>query len=115
LVGGQGADVLHGDGGDDILIGGTTDYDSNLAALDAIMAEWGRTDADYNTRINHLNGTLSGGLNGTYYLTTSTVHDDAAIDTLFGEGALDWFFAKQSGSNKDKIKDQSSGEVVTGL
>ena len=62
LVGGLGADVLHGDGGDDILIGGTTDYDSNLAALDAIMAEWGRTDADYNTRIKHLNGTLGGGL-----------------------------------------------------
>jgi hypothetical protein len=115
LVGGLGADVLHGDGGDDILIGGTTDYDSNLAALDAIMAEWGRTDADYNTRINHLNGTLSGGLNGSYYLTASTVHDDAAIDTMFGEGGMDWFFAMQSGSNKDQVKDKATGEVITGL
>src|SRR5262249_7759459 len=81
LVGGTGADVLHGDGGDDILVGGTTDYDSNLAALDGIMAEWGRTDADYQTRVKHLNGTRSGGSNGTTLLTASTVHDDAASDT----------------------------------
>src|SRR5262249_5397177 len=46
LVGGLGADVLHSGDGDDILIGGTTDYDGNLAALNAVMAEWGRTDAD---------------------------------------------------------------------
>src|SRR5207245_7905358 len=100
LVGGLGADVLHSDGGDDILIGGTTDYDSNLAALDAVMKEWGRTDADYSTRIKHLSGTLSGGLNGAYFLTASTVHDDAAIDTLYGDGGMDWFFAKLSGTNK---------------
>jgi hypothetical protein len=44
--------MLHGDGSDDILIGGTTDFDGNLTALDAILAEWGRTGTDYNTRIN---------------------------------------------------------------
>jgi hypothetical protein len=113
-----GADVLHGDGGDDILIGGTTDYDSNLTALNAVMAEWGRTDADYATRVKHLSGALSGGLNGSTVLkagTGGTVHDDAAIDTLFGEGGNDWFFALLSGTNKDVIKDQAKGEVVTGL
>jgi Ca2+-binding RTX toxin-like protein len=115
LVGGVGADVLHGGDGDDILIGGTTDYDSNLAALNAIMAEWGRTDADYATRVKHLNATLSGGLSGATLLTASTVHDDAALDTLFGEGGSDWFFAKLSGLNKDTVKDQTTGEVVTAL
>jgi CSLREA domain-containing protein len=118
LVGGTGADVLHGDGGDDILIGGTTDYDSNLTALNALMAEWGRTDADYNTRVKHLNGTLSGGLNGGTLLkagTGGTVHDDAAIDTLFGEGGSDWFFALLSGTNQDKVKDRAAGELVTAL
>jgi Ca2+-binding RTX toxin-like protein len=115
LVGGDGADVLHGGDGDDILIGATTDYDGNLSALNAVMAEWGRTDADYNTRVNHLSGTLSGGLNGTTLLTASTVHDDAAIDTLFGEGDNDWFFALLSGTNQDKVKDRVSGEVVTAL
>jgi Ca2+-binding RTX toxin-like protein len=115
LVGGTGADVLHGNGGGDILIGGTTDYDSNLAALGAVMAEWGRTDADYSTRINHLNGTLSGGLNGSFLLTASTVHDDTASDTLYGEGGADWFFARLSGTTKDKVKDLAAGEVLTGL
>jgi Ca2+-binding RTX toxin-like protein len=119
LVGGLGADVLHGGDGDDILIGGTTDHDSNLAALNAVMAEWGRTDADYTTRVNHLNGTLSGGLNGSTLLKAGTgggtVHDDAAIDTLFGEGGADWFFALLSGTNKDTVKDQATGEMVTGL
>src|SRR5262249_54445050 len=114
LVGGLGADVLHGNGGDDLLIGGTTDHDSNLAALNAVMAEWGRTDADYQTRVNHLDGTLSGGVSNGSLLTASTVHDDAAIDTLFGEGGSDWFLALLSGLNKDKIKDWA-GEVVTGL
>src|SRR5262245_5958783 len=47
LIGGLGADILHGGGGDNILIGGTTNYNGNLSALNAVMAEWGRTDADY--------------------------------------------------------------------
>src|SRR5262249_50252415 len=47
LVGGLGADALQGNADNDILIGCTTDYDANLAALNAVMAEWGRTDADY--------------------------------------------------------------------
>src|SRR5207249_2576928 len=54
LIGGSGADTLRGGGGDDILIGGYTDYDANLTALCAIMNEWGRTAADYNTRVKNL-------------------------------------------------------------
>jgi sugar lactone lactonase YvrE len=115
LVGGAGADVLHAGSGDDILIGGTTDYDSNLTALGAVMAEWGRTDADYTTRINHLNGTLSGGLNGSYVLTASTVHDDGASDTLIGGVGMDWFFAHLGGTTGDKVKNLAAGEVLTGL
>jgi hypothetical protein len=62
-----------------------------------------------------LSGTLSGGLNGATLLTAGTVHDAAAIDTLFGEGGTDWFFALLGGLNQDKVKDQTAGEVVTGL
>ena len=29
----------------------TTKFDRKLSALDAIMAEWGRTDVDYNLRL----------------------------------------------------------------
>jgi hypothetical protein len=79
------------------------------------MAEWGRTDAAYATRVEHLSGTIDGGRNGATLLSASTVHDDAAIDALFGEGGSDWFFAKLSGTNRDTVKDQTAGEVVTGL
>jgi hypothetical protein len=56
LLGGQGADALDGGAGDDVLMGGTTDHDANPAALDALMAEWSRTDLDYRSRIDHLPG-----------------------------------------------------------
>ena len=113
LIGGGGGDTLHGNGGDDIVIGNSTDYDSNLAALNAVMAEWGRTDADYTTRVNHLNGSAGGGLNGGYFLNSATVHDDAAVDQLYGEANIDWFFSTASGTNKDKVNDLVSGEIVT--
>ena len=81
LIGGLGADTLRAAYGGAILIGGYTQYDANLPALLAIMKEWGRTDVDYNTRVKHLQGTSAGGLNGSYRLTTTTVHDDAAVDS----------------------------------
>jgi hypothetical protein len=115
LIAGQGGATLRGNGGQDILIGGTTDYDNNLVALGAIMAEWGRTDVDFQTRIAHLNGTLAGGANGGELLTAATVHDNGVRDNLFGGGGLDWLFAKLSGPDKDVQGRLSSGDVITGL
>jgi FG-GAP-like repeat/RTX calcium-binding nonapeptide repeat (4 copies) len=124
LIGGSGADTLRGGGGDDILIGGYTDYDANLTALCAIMKEWGRTTgsgADYNTRVKNLTdgtGSPATRLNGSFFLSAKTVHtvyDDAAIDSLYGEAGLDWFFARTGGKYKDKVNDKSSGEVVTAI
>lgn len=116
LIGGLGVDVLRGGGGDDILIGDYTDYDANLQALVALMKEWGRTDADYTTRLKHLQGSLSGGLNDAYRLTASTVHNDNAIDNLYGEAGIDWFIAGGKPKNKrDKVYDQASGEVISTL
>jgi VCBS repeat-containing protein len=115
LIGGLGGDTLRGNGGDDLVIGDTTSFDSNLAALNAIMTEWGRTDADYQTRVNHLNGSLAGGLNGAIFLNATTVHDDAAVDQLFGGAGSDWFFYTASGGNKDKLNDLAAGEIATPL
>jgi hypothetical protein len=115
LIGGLGADTLRAGSGGAILIGGTTDYDSNITALVAIMKEWGRTDVDYNTRVKHLNGSLGGGLNGSYRLTTTTVHDDDTIDNLYGGAGLDWFFVGNKAKTKDKVFNQAGGEVVTTL
>ena len=125
LIGGLKSDVLKGGGGDDILIGAYTDFDANVQALAAIMKEWGRTDADYSTRVKHLDGSLSGGWNvvGTtrILLTANTVHtngtvdDDNAPDSLYGDAGLDWFFARRKGRKQDTIYDLSSGEVVTAI
>jgi Ca2+-binding RTX toxin-like protein len=115
LIGGQGADTLRAGGGGALLIGGYTDYDANVQALLAILKEWGRTDADYNTRVKHLSGTLGGGLNGSYRLTRTTVHDDSVIDELYGGAGQDWFLVGGTGKRKDRVSGQTSGEVVTNV
>lgn len=106
LAGGTGADTLRGGDGDDILISGTLAYYNettkvfNQAAIHAILAEWVRTDVDFSTRITHLKtGT---GLNGSSVLSSGTVlTDGTAIDALFGELDLDWFWAFGSDTSSD--------------
>lgn len=90
LIGGFGVDNLRGGLEQDIVIGGTTLHDNSTAALQAIMAEWGRTTRTYSQRITALR--LGGGLNGTTRLFAGTVMDDGMTDALRGEGDLDWFW-----------------------
>jgi hypothetical protein len=111
IIGGAGADTLDASGAtsDNILIGGTTDFDTNLAALDAIFAEWTRTDLGFRDRFSDLsNGTNGVGatplnkVNGQLILlTNTTVHADTSPDTLIGSKQTDpatgkrahnWFF-----------------------
>jgi uncharacterized delta-60 repeat protein len=109
LIGGGGKDTLRGGNGSDILIGGIFDYENNVAALRAVRAEWIRTDVDFRTRVDHLKGTLGGGLNGPVTLGTATIHNDGIADDLYGEGGTDWFFNHLSGV-KDLFRDFASGE-----
>jgi Ca2+-binding RTX toxin-like protein len=113
LIGGSGADILRGGNGDDILVGGLTTYFDegtrvlNRLALEAIMAEWGRSDADYATRVSHL--LSGGGLNDPYQLNAGTVSNDAgAIDQLLGQGDTDWFLVSTGDTNDAEV-----GEIVT--
>jgi hypothetical protein len=107
LIGGAGQATLDASGGtsDNILIGGRTDWDLNLAALEAIMAEWDRTDLRFGDRRSDLlNGTNGQGktplniVNGQLILltpatnptsTNGTVHANAFADTLIGSNAID--------------------------
>jgi hypothetical protein len=116
LMGGTGRNILIGGAdmatldasrgtGDNILIGGTTDWDRNLAALEAIMAEWDRTDLGSNDRrsdlLNGTNGQGKAPLNivkGQLILLTpatnptssnDTVCADAFADTLIGSNGTD--------------------------
>ena len=108
LIGGSGADQLDGGTGEDILIAGQCSYYSesslslNFTAINAIMAEWTRTDlgsvsdpTGYLTRVSDLStANAPGSLNGAYVLTPTTVSKDAsAVDTLFGGLDRDWFLA----------------------
>jgi hypothetical protein len=128
LIGGTGRNVLIGGGGgdtldasratgDNLLIGGRTDFDAWLAALDAVFAEWTRLDLGFRDRFSDLtggsNGTGSPALNvvnGQLIRLTAatnpqsnngTVHADSSPDTLIGSNLVDpatgkrvhnWFF-----------------------
>jgi hypothetical protein len=119
LIGGNGPDTLdaHVSHDDNILIGGRTDWDINLAALQAVMAEWNRTDLNFHDRRSDLlNGTNGQGavplnmVNGQLILlkpatnptsSNGTVHADGVKDILIGTNAINpvtgrrahnWFF-----------------------
>ena len=99
LIGGAGKDTLSGDAGDDILIGGNSSASNNVAALNAIMAEWTSGNA-YATRVGFLlNG---GGANGS---TKLSVTNDSVADRLTGGSELDWFFS----SSLDVLVDFNAG------
>ncbi len=90
LIGGADKDTLNGDAGDDILIGGTSTHSDNIAALNAIMAEWASANT-YATRIAKLRDT--GVLLGSIKLDGSTVQNDSDVaDSLTGGADRDWFF-----------------------
>jgi len=104
IVGGLGSDVVRGLGGDDVLIGGQTTFDSNLSALNSIMAEWTGAGT-YAQRVAHLTG-QPGGQNGTTYLIkgTTVLDDSKTGDTLTGGLGLDLFF----GFTGDKVTDREA-------
>lgn len=110
LIGGSGGDNLTGNGGDDLLIAGTTVHETNVRALCDIMSEWVRTDKTYSQRVsNLLNG---GGLNGATKLNATTVFDDAIGDNLTGGTGTDWFFAKTTAPGPDSVI-SVAGETIT--
>jgi hypothetical protein len=83
LIAGATASILNGGNDDDILIGGTTAYDTNLTALNAIMAEWTGADT-YSNRVTAL-------LNG--LLATGNVKSNSQQNTLNGGlGDSDFYF-----------------------
>ena len=57
------------------------------------------------------NPQAAGGLNGSYFLNATTVHDDGARDSLDGDtSGLDWFFATLGpGGVVDHITDLNNG------
>jgi Ca2+-binding RTX toxin-like protein len=118
LIGGPGMDLLRGQNHDDILVAGFTDHDRSLAALDAILAEW-RSARSYSERVANLRGLgNSPRNNGQVFLSAASVHDDGALDTLFGDAGADWFLLNQDGDGgaaTDILGDWLSGEATDDL
>jgi hypothetical protein len=85
VAGGSGPSTLNAADGEDLLIGGTTAYDTEagLASWQAIAAEWARTDEDYNTRVSNV---TTG--NGVPLLDATTVTGNGGGNTMNGMGAL---------------------------
>jgi ELWxxDGT repeat protein len=118
LIGGFGGDTLDGGSGEDIVIGGWTPYDANAPALAAVAAYWGRTDLSFAARTAGLASGVtyqSGGTTHTARLTTGTVFNDFASDTLTGGGDADWFFAYLGSGATDVITDLTPADKLTRL
>jgi hypothetical protein len=91
IIGGGGADQITGGGGDNILIAGTTVWDANATALQAMMQEWTNPGLAFDQRVNALRkGIVANGQ--TYALNSSTVLKDNSPDRLIGGGGQNWFF-----------------------
>ncbi len=122
LIGGDGGDTLLAGGSKGtLMVGGRTDFDSdptatslpNVAALDAIMAEWSSGDS-YNDRVNKINGTEVGGANGSYFLNGATVHADKcqnALEANSGPEGTNYFIADGK-CPKDSIVGKKKNEQM---
>ncbi len=116
LIGEGGGDSLTGGGADNILIGGSTIWDGNLTALQAIFAVWNRPDLSFSERVSLLsgNGPKRTALLGNYFLNASTALTDNAVDALYGGAppAADWFIVTD---RADTVAEHNSDDQITEL
>jgi hypothetical protein len=116
IEGGGGEDTLTGDG-NDILVSGATQYDSNtaanIAALDAVLAEWTSTTDPYATRINKI---MSGVGSSNAALNANTITQDAKANTLQDSKtqtqAENWGLYWNDSTGKDTVK-KNTGSTET--
>lgn len=121
VVGGATNDTIFGgntsiDGhGDDMLIAGQVDYESNeltnqltnFAAWIAIRDEWTQTAVPIQTRVDN----ITNGVDGYFLRVGENVHDDGWWDNLYGGFEGDWFITN---STQDIIHDLDASDVKTG-
>jgi hypothetical protein len=97
LIGGLGGDTITGGKAGDILVSGTTSYDTKNANLQDILAEWD-TDASHAAAFAVLQGAGAGTTHSKLIWGsggTATVKDDTSADTLtaaLSAADVDWFF-----------------------
>ena len=111
MIGGQGIDTLIGGTDEDLMIAGGYLYENDAGVMRGMRSEWA-LQIPYQTRIDHLTGTMSGGLNGGFLVKSSTVVADSAADTLTGGLGTDWFVANTT-TAPDTINDKDTSETLT--
>ena len=119
IIGGKGADTIVADSSStgDIMIADETSYSNsstvNTTALIAIRTEW-TSSGSYANRIAHIQGTLAGGLNGTYQFKASTLQKDTDSDTLNGNSSSikNWYILD---TTLDYLINSFIGETTTAV
>lgn len=92
LIGGNGVDQVFGNGNsgagndENVLIGNRTQLDGNDQALAVLLTEWSSAN-DFATRRTK----LKTGINGAR-LSSATVLNDSAVDTLVASSGQNWFW-----------------------
>jgi serralysin len=117
LIGGNGSDTLNGGNSEDLIIGARYILESDSFALRSLLDEW-ESDSNYDDRVRHLLGTKSGGSNGNFTLTSSTIKEDGAKDSLRGNAGRDWYLANRNGrppQNRDNISDKDKDSIFTDI
>ena len=108
LIGGTGTDTLTGGVGEDLMLGARYTSETNSVALTSLLAEWTSANS-YAVRVANLLGVL----------TSTTVKEDAAKDTLTGgngAGNRDWYLRNSQGAvvaNRDTVSDTDADSVFT--
>jgi hypothetical protein len=103
IIGGYGRNLLEGGASDDLIIAGSTVFDANIAALNALAAEWQSANA-FATRISDLR-TGAGMAAGNKLILNATVFvpptppgprygrgGGTGSSTMLGNGGDNWFF-----------------------
>jgi phospholipase C len=120
IIGGSGHDHLNTGDGAALVVAGTTAFDANFEALEALLAEWSRTDVTFAQKLAHLDGGATGGKNvlpgstQAVILDTSTVQSHGGEDVITREndtGVQDLIFAHIVGKRTDKIDDVDAAAI----
>ncbi len=118
IIGGAGSDVLKGisgavdskgkpvgNSGQDLIIGGFTNYDNNLVALTAIIDEW-QSPLPFATRVQDLR-TGAGLSQGNRLIADVTVHSDTAVNSITGgKPEANWLWGQPA-----EFKDLTSADI----
>jgi hypothetical protein len=92
--------TLDSGSGADLVIAGSTTYDRNKAALQAIETYWA---ANVGSSFASTVAGLTAGITGGYKLTKSTVTHQGTGDTINLGSASDWVFWRMVGTNVDTL------------